>query len=75
MTEYKKTRVMNVIGAVGWALVGIALFSNKMDEQSTGILITIVLMYALLVAVPTITARALSANSSRQQRTAMIWAN
>ena len=75
MIKYKKTRVMNIIGAVGWALVGVALFFNKMGEQSAGILITIVLMYALLVAVPTVTARALSANSSRQRRTAMIWAN
>lgn len=56
-------------------LIGIALLLNKMGEQSAGILITIVLMYALLVAVPAFTAKALSAAASRQQRNAMIWAN
>ena len=75
MTEYKKTRGMNIIGAIGWALVGVALFFNKIGEQPASVLITIVLMYALLVAVPSMSACALSVESSRRQRTLMIWAN
>jgi len=75
VTEYKKTRWMNILGAVGLALLGIALFFNKVGEQPTGILVTIILMYSVLTAVPVFSAWALSSTFSRRRRTIVIAAN
>jgi len=74
-TKFTTIRVMNIIAAIGWALVGVALFFNKLGEQSAGILTLIVLLYAMIVALPAFTARALSINASRQLRKIMILAN
>nr|PZN78375.1 MAG: hypothetical protein DIU57_15890 [Pseudomonadota bacterium] len=66
---------MNMVGAIGLALLGVALFFNKLGEQPAGVLIAIVVMYALLVAVPVVSMRALSAESSQRVRTFAIFAN
>jgi hypothetical protein len=73
--KFTTIRVMNIIAAIGWALVGIALFFNKLGEQSASILTLIILLYALIVALPAFTARALSINASRLLRKIMILAN
>lgn len=74
-TKFTTIRVINIIAAIGWALIGIALFFNKLGEQSAGILTLIVLLYALIVGLPAFTARALSINASRRLRKIMILAN
>ncbi|MDX9821687.1 MAG: hypothetical protein RBT20_07120 [Syntrophales bacterium] len=74
-TKFTTIRVLNIIAAIGWALVGVALFFNKLGEQSAGILTLIVLLYALIVGLPAFTARALSINASRRLRKIMILAN
>ena len=74
-TKFTTLRVMNIIAAIGWALIGIALFFNKLGEQSASILTLIILLYALIVALPAFTARALSINASRRLRKIMILAN
>lgn len=74
-TKFTTIRVLNIIAAIGWALIGIALFFNKLGEQSAGILALIVLLYALIVGLPAFTARALSINASRRLRKIMIMAN
>lgn len=74
-TKFTTIRVMNIIAAIGWALVGIALFFNKLGEQSASILTFIILLYAFIVALPALTARALSINASRLLRKIMILAN
>jgi len=74
-TKFTTIRVMNIIAAIGWALVGIALFFNKLGEQSASILTLIILLYVLIVALPAFTAKALSINASRLLRKIMILAN
>lgn len=73
--DFKKTRWMNVAGAAAWALVGVALFLNKVGEQSIGVLATILAMYAVLVSVPALTARALSSSGTLSLARAMKRAN
>jgi hypothetical protein len=73
--KFTTIRVMNIIAAIGWALVGIALFFNKLGEQSASILTLIILLYVLIVALPAFTARALSINAPRLLRKIMILAN
>lgn len=75
MTEFPKTRAMNIFGAVGWSITGVALFINKMDEQSFGILATIVLMYLVLVSIPVGSAYALSEPRSMKLRAQVLRAN
>ncbi|CAN7782561.1 hypothetical protein LJR296_008120 [Cupriavidus necator] len=75
MSGFKKTRIMNIIGAIGLAIMGIALFVNKLGEQSAGVLATISAFYGALVAVPTGTACALSETGSRRLQRWMLWAN
>ena len=74
-TKFTTLRVMNIIAAIGWALIGIALFFNKLGEQSAYFLTIIILIYALIVALPAFTARALSINASQRLRKIMITAN
>lgn len=74
-TKFTTICVMNIIAAIGWALIGIALFFNKLGEQSASILTLIILLYALIVALPAFTARALSINASQLLRKIMILAN
>ena len=74
-TKYTTIRTMNIIASIGWALVGIALFLNKLGKVSMLALALIILLYVLIVALPTFTARALSINASRLLRTIMILAN
>jgi hypothetical protein len=75
MSSFSKTRTMNMVGAIGWALVGVGLLVNKFDDQSAGVLAAIGLMYAILVGVPAGTASALSQGGSRALRRGMLWAN
>jgi cation transport ATPase len=74
-TKFSTIRVINIIAAVGWALMGIALFFNKLGQQSASMLALIILLYALIVALPAFTARALSINASQRLRKIMILAN
>jgi len=74
-TKYTTIRTMNIIASIGWALVGIALFLNKLGKVSMLALALIILLYVLIVALPTFTARALSINVSRKLRKIMILAN
>ena len=75
MNTFKKTRMMNIFGAVGWAVVGVALFLNKNATTLSGVVIAVSALYVLLVAVATMSARALSVGSTSQLRRLMIWAN
>lgn len=75
MTEHPKTRLMNIIGAVAWGIVGVMLFLNKIGDQPAGVLTAIVFAYMLLVAVPAATAWALSESRTEKLRVAMLWAN
>jgi len=75
MTKYPKTRTMNFVGAVGMTATGAMLFLKKMNEQSAGILAFIVVMYALLILLPTGSAFALSTIASPKLRASMLWAN
>jgi len=73
--EFKKTHIMNIAGAIGWAIVGVALFLNKMNEAPAWALAIIVAMYILLVVFPAYTARALSPSGSYALKRRMLWAN
>ena len=66
---------MNLVAAIGWALVGLALFIQKFGEVSAGTLISIALLYAVLIGVPALTARALKATAGQTLRKSMIFAN
>ena len=74
-TDFPKTRWMNVFGAVGWGIVGVMLFFNKVDEQPAGVLAGITLMYLVLASIPVGTAFALSTSASARLRTSMMWSN
>lgn len=75
MTEFPKTRWMNVFGAVGWGITGVMLFFNKVGEQPASVLVGITLMYLVLVSIPVGTAFALSTSASARLRTSMLWSN
>ncbi len=79
MTEYKKTRWMNIVGAVGMAgitLLGTGLFFNKVGEQLDDIFMAaIVLMCVVFTALPVFSALALSPTFSRRGRSLVIGAN
>lgn len=75
MPNFQKTRVMNMVGAVGFSILGVALFFNKLYDQPPRVIATIVLMYAFLVFVPAGTARALSQTGSRKLQRTMLIAN
>lgn len=66
---------MNVVGAIGWSIMGIALFVNKLGEQSAGVLATIVAIYAVVVSVPSGTALAISKAGRVRLQQSMLWAN
>ena len=72
---YKKTINMNLVAAIGWALVGLALFIQKFGEVSAGTLVSIALLYAVIIGVPALTARALKATAGQTLRKSMIFAN
>lgn len=71
----KKTFIMNIVAAIGWGVVGIALFLNKYDSVSVGVLSSIIALYAVMVGVPALSARALSPATGPRLRKAMIFAN
>jgi hypothetical protein len=75
MSNFRKTRIMNIVGASGFAVMGVALFLNKMREQSIVILAVIVAMYAAMTLIPALTARALSRGGSPTLQRAMLRAN
>lgn len=75
MRHFRKTRIMNILGAFGSAIVGIALLLNKMQEQPLGIIAVVVGWSAVLVLVPAATAGALSHTGSSTLRRAMLRAN
>lgn len=66
---------MNLIGGWGLALLGVALFFNKVGTQSIGILATIFLMYGIMVGTALGTARALTEGSPVNLRRTMMWLN
>lgn len=75
MEQYKKTRVMNLIGGWSLTLLGVVLFFNKVGTQSIGILATILVMYGVMVGTALGTARALTKGSSVKFRRIVIWLN
>ena len=75
MPNFQKTRIMNMVGTVGFSTLGVALFFNKLYDQPPGVLETIVLMYTFLVFVPAGTARALSREGNQKLQRVMLFAN
>jgi hypothetical protein len=75
IARFRKTRIMNIFGAFGIAIMGVALLAIAMQEQPPGILTLIVAWSAVLVLVPAVTARALSRASSPSLKRAMLRAN
>lgn len=66
---------MNLIGAVGFAIMGAALFLNKLGGQSVGLLAIIAAVYALLIWIAIGTARAVSMSGSYKLQRQMLWLN
>jgi len=66
---------MNIVGAFGCAIAGVALLSNKIQGEPFGILAMVGAWSAVLVLVPAATARALSDAGSSALRRAMLRAN
>jgi hypothetical protein len=75
MRYFRKTQIMNIVGAFGCAIAGVALLLNKIQGEPLGILAMVVGWSAVLVLVPAATARALSDASSSTLRRAMLRAN
>jgi len=75
MRHFRKTQIMNIVGAFGTAIVGVSLLMNKIQEQPLGILVLVVGWSTVLVLVPAATARALSHAGSFTLRRAMLRAN
>jgi hypothetical protein len=75
MRCFRKTQIMNIVGAFGCAIVGVALLVNKIQEQPLGILLLVIGWSAVLVFVPAATAGALSQAGSSTLRRAMLRAN
>ena len=72
---HKKTFIMNIVAAIGWGVVGIALFFNKFESESVGVLSSIIAGYAVMVGIPALSAKALSPAAGPRLRKAMIFAN
>lgn len=71
-----KTKWMNIVGAVLWALTGCALFAQKLGAQmSSNTLTMIVVLYSFIVLIPAGTAVALSSPSKIGLRKVMIGLN
>ena len=75
MRYFRKTQIMNIVGAFGSAIAGVALLSNKIQGEPFGILAMVGAWSAVLVLVPAATARALSDAGSSALRRAMLRAN
>lgn len=75
MRYFRKTQIMNIVGAFGCAIAGVALLSNKIQGEPLGILVMVGGWSAVLVLVPAITAGALSRAGSFTLRRAMLRAN
>jgi hypothetical protein len=75
MRCFRKTQIMNIVGAFGSAIVGVALLLNKIQEQPLGILVVVVGWSVVLVLVPAATAGALSQTGSATLQRAMLRAN
>jgi hypothetical protein len=65
---FRGTRIMNIVGAAGLGLLGIALFFNKLGSVPTAVLVVIVLFYSILFAVPMTTILALSNKAGNAPR-------
>jgi hypothetical protein len=74
MNQYRKTRMMNIIGAMGIVILGVMLLSDKLNGQFADVLVAFA-VYTLLAAIPFGTARALSPAASIRLRTTMFWVN
>lgn len=71
-----KTKWMNIVGAVLWALTGLALFAQKFGAQiSFNTLMAILVLYSFIVLIPAGTAVALSSPSRIGLRKVMIGLN
>lgn len=75
LTGFRKTRIMNAVGAVGIAITGVALFFNKLTELPTSMLVFIVALYVVFGSIPAATAVALSHKARTPLRHTMLWAN
>ena len=75
MSKYKKTRAINLVGGWSLALLGVALFVNKVGEQPVSVLAAIAVIYAVCVGTALGTAHALSREKYSKIHTVCIWLN
>jgi hypothetical protein len=75
MIEYRKTRVMNILGSIGLMLVGITQIFKKVDGLNTWFLVVVLVLFTMLAIIAFGTARALSINASTRLRTIMLRTN
>jgi len=71
----KLVRIMNIIGAWLFVLMGVALIINKFGEQPLSGLFLIAAVYAFFIAIPAGTARALGDPTRHKLRRGMLKAN
>jgi len=75
MPSFQSTRVMNMVGTIGFAVLGLALFCNEFYDEPLGALAIIALICSFLVFVPAGTAHALSNDGRRNFQKIMLFAN
>ena len=52
----KKLIVMNLVGGIAWLLLGVALYPSHLTQQSPSLLVSAILLYVMIAAVPLKTA-------------------
>lgn len=75
MIEYRKTRVMNILGSIGFMIVGITQIFKKVDGLNTWFLVVVLVLFTVLAIIAFGTARALSVNTSTRLRSTMLGIN
>lgn len=75
MSNFRKTRIMNVVLASGFIYAGVAHLVRNMQQQALGVLVAVVGLYAVLVLVLAATAYVLSGEGSTTLQRAMLRAN
>jgi hypothetical protein len=68
-------RLMNWIGAGGWALIGVALIFNKVGALGLAGVIGIFAVYALIIYFPIVSAFAFETGATRRLRSAALTSN
>jgi hypothetical protein len=66
---HKKTIAMNIMGAIAWVALGVALFPNQPAHDPLNMSLSAVLLYALIVSVPLKTAFVLYKQNGFKQNT------